>query len=50
MEVPSAPLIDRGEPESVEESKEPEDQETTVAMVKPRVGDEIDGVACREVN
>ena len=45
MEVPSAPLIDRGEPESVEESKEPKDQETTVIVVKPRIGDEIDGVA-----
>ena len=45
MEVPSAPLIDRGEPELVEESKEPKDQDITVSMVKPRVGDKIDGVA-----
>ena len=45
MEVPGASLIDRGEPESVEESKESKDQETTVSMVKPRVGDVIDSVA-----
>ena len=45
MEVPGTPLIDRGEPELVEERKEPKDQEKTVTMVKSRVSDEINGVA-----
>ena len=44
MEVPSSPLIDRGEPELVEESKEPQGQATMVTVVKPRTGGEIDGV------
>ena len=44
MKVPSTPLIDRGEPESVEEIEEQKDQ-ATVTMVKPRVGSEIDRVA-----
>ena len=43
--VTNGSACDRVEPESVEESKEPKDQETTVTMVKPRVGNEIDGVA-----
>ena len=44
MEVPGTPWIDRGEPGSVKETKEPENQ-AAVAMVKPRAGGEINGVA-----